>query len=148
MSDPTQDNAAGGQSMFEAMKSAYAFHRLSRMDPTWPPSETPLELVCGHGARVLGKPVGVIAQGALADLVVVDLQSPRFQPAQRLVMTLAMVGHGADARDVIVDGETVVRRGMSKRVDQHEVIAKALEAAERVAAAAGLEPLRAAWISR
>ena len=144
----TDGTAVGGQSMFEAMKSAYALHRLSRMDPTWPPSETLLELVCGHGARVLGKPVGVVEEGALADLVVVDLQSPRFQPAHRLVMALTMVGHGSDVRDVIVDGEVVVRRGMSTRVDQHEVMAKALEAAERVAGAAGLEPLRAAWISR
>ena len=48
---------------------------------------------------------------------------------------------------MIVDGEIVVRRGVSTRVDQHEVIAKALEAAERVAGAAGLEPLKAAWIS-
>ena len=63
-------------------------------------------------------------------------------------MTLIMVGHGADVRDVIVDGEIVVRCGVSTRVDLHEVIAKALEAAERVAAAAGMEPLRAAWISR
>lgn len=140
--------AVGGQSIFEAMKSAYALHRLSRMDPTWPPSETLLELACNHGARLLGKPVGVITEGALADLVVVDLQSPRFVPAQRLVMALTMVGHGCDVRDVIVDGEVVVRRGESTRVDHHEVMAKAREAAERVAGAAGLEPLRTAWISR
>ena len=140
--------AVGGQSIFESMKSAYALHRLSRMDPAWPPSETLLELACTHGARLLGKPVGVVEEGALADLVVVDLQSPRFVPAQRLVMALTMVGHGCDVRDVIVDGEVVVRHGESTRVDQDEVMAKAREAAERVAGAAGLEPLRAAWINR
>ena len=140
--------AVGGQSMFEAMKSAYALHRLSRMDPTWPPSETLLQLVCGHGARVLGKHVGVIEEGALADLVVVDLQSPRLVPNHRPVATLTMLGHGSDVRDVIVGGEVVVRRGESTRVDQAEVMAKAAEAAERVAVAAGLEPLRTAWIAR
>ena len=144
----TDGLAVSGQSMFEAMKSAYALHRLSRLDPTWPPAETLLDLVCRHGARVLGKPVGVVEEGALADLVVVDLQSPRFQPAHRPVAMLALVGHGSDVRDVIVGGEVVVRRGRPTRVDLHEVMAKAREAAERVVGAAGLEPLTAAWINR
>ena len=144
----TDGLAVSGQSIFEAMKSAYALHRLSRMDPTWPPAEQLLELACRHGARVLGRPVGVVEAGALADLVVVDLQSPRFQPAHRPVAMLALIGHGADVRDVVVGGEVVVRRGRSTRVDEAEVMAKASEAAERVAGAAGLEHLRAAWIDR
>lgn len=144
----TDGLAVSGQSMFEAMKSAYGLHRLARMDPTWPPAEQLLELVCRHGARVLGKPAGVVSEGALADLVVIDLQSPRFQPAHRPVAMLALVGHGSDVRDVVVDGDVVVRRGRPTLVDQDEVMAKAREAAERVATAADLEPLRAAWIDR
>jgi len=140
--------AVSGQSIFEAMKSAYGLHRLSRMDPTWPPAETLLELACRHGARLLGKPVGIVAEGALADLVVVDLQSPRLVPAHRPVATLTLLGHGSDVRDVIVDGEVVVRHGRSTRVDEAEVMAEAQQAAERVAGTAGLEPLRAAWINR
>ena len=144
----TDGLAVSGQSIFEAMKSAYALHRLSRMDPTWPPAETLLDLACRHGARVLGKPVGAVTEGALADLVVVDLQSPRYVPAHRPVAMLATIGHGADVRDVVVGGEVVVRRGRSTLLDEAEVMAKAHEAAERVVGAAGLEPLRAAWIDR
>ena len=144
----TDGLAVSGQSMFEAMKSAYGLHRLSRMDPTWPPAEQLLDLACRHGARVLGRPAGVISEGSLADLAVIDLQSPRFQPAHRPVAMLALVGHGSDVRDVVVGGEVVVRRGRPTRVDLDEVMAKAGEAAERVAGAAGLEPLRAAWINR
>ncbi|MYB03209.1 MAG: amidohydrolase family protein [Acidimicrobiaceae bacterium] len=144
----TDGLAVSGQSMFEAMKSAYALHRLSRMDPTWPPSETLLELVCTHGARVLGKPAGALTEGALADMVVVDTQTPRFVPGHRPVATLTLLGHGSDVRDVIVGGEVVVRRGRSTLLDQDEVMATAAEAAERLAGAAGLEPLRAAWIDR
>ena len=144
----TDGLAVSGQSIFEAMKSAYALHRLSRMDPTWPPAETLLDLACRHGARVLGKPVGAVTEGALADLVVVDLQSPRYVPAHRPVAMLALIGHGADVRDVVVGGEVVVRGGRSTRVDEAEVMAKASEAAERVVGAAGLEPLRTAWIDR
>ena len=144
----TDGLAVSGQSIFEAMKSAYALHRLNRMDPTWPPAEQLLELACRHGARVLGRPVGVVEEGALADLVVVDLQSPRFQPAHRPVAMLALIGHGADVRDVVVGGEVVVRRGRSTRLDEAEVMAKACEAAERVVGAAGLEPLRTAWMNR
>ena len=144
----TDGLAVSGQSMFEAMKSAYAMHRLSRMDATWPPSETLLELVCRHGARVLGRHVGVIEPGALADLAVLDTSSPRFVPGHRPVAALTLIGHGADVRDVIVGGEVVLRDGHSTIVDEAEVMAKAVEAAERVASAAGLEPLREAWIAR
>ena len=144
----TDGLAVSGQSIFEAMKSAYGLHRLSRMDPTWPPAEQLLDLACRHGARVLGRPVGVVSEGALADLVVIDLQTPRWVPAHRPVAMLALIGHGADVRDVVVNGEVVVRRGRSTLVDQDEVMAKAREAAERVATAAGLEPLRTAWIDR
>ena len=144
----TDGLAVSGQSMFEAMKSAYALHRLSRMDPTWPPSEALLELVCTHGARVLGKPAGVLTDGALADMVVVDTQTPRFVPGHRPVATLTLLGHGCDVRDVIVGGEVVVRRGQSTLLDHAEVMATAAKAAERLAGAAGLQPLRAAWIDR
>ena len=128
----TDGLAVSGQSIFEAMKSAYALHRLNRMDPTWPPAEQLLELACRHGARVLGRPVGVVEEGALADLVVgrpavAEVPSP---PTGRVAM-LALIGHGADVRDVVVGGEVVVRRGRSTQVDEAEVMAKACEAAER-----------------
>ena len=144
----TDGLAVSGQSMFEAMKSAYGLHRLSSMDPTWPPAEQLLDLVCRHGARVLGRPVGIISEGALADLVVIDLQTPRWIPAHRPVAMLALIGHGADVRDMVVNGEVVVRRGQSTLLDHAEVMAEAAEAAERLAGAAGLQPLRAAWIDR
>ncbi len=76
-----------------------------------------------NGARILGKRVGRVAEGYLADLVVVDARSPRLQPLRRdnVVSALVYVATGADVAVTIVDGKVVYRREEESKVREEAV---------------------------
>ena len=65
----------------------------------------------GHGARAMGcaeEELGVLREGALADLIVVDLSKPHLQPLHDVVSNLVYCGKAADVETVMVDGRIVV----------------------------------------
>jgi len=98
--------------------------------------------VTSSGAAALGRSdLGVIAPGARADLIVVDMKKPHLAPALDPLRSLVWNGSGADVASVIVDGETVVRNGVYLRGDESTIVEQASAAVEKVwrqAAAIGL----------
>jgi len=52
--------------------------------------------------------LGVVREGALADLIVVDLQKPHLQPVNDVVSNLVYCGKASDVDTVVVDGRIVV----------------------------------------
>ena len=88
-----------------------------------------LEMATREGAKALGidEEVGTLEAGKRADLVVLDGERLGVggDPATRIVF-----GGGSRAvRDVMVDGQLVVKEGRSLRFDEAEVCSKAEEAA-------------------
>lgn len=79
---------------------------------------TPTELVAAAARHeAIGWPeVGRIAEGAGADLVVVDTESVRTAGSEPLGVPLCATA--ADVRDVMVAGEWVVREGRHLRIDR------------------------------
>lgn len=79
------------------------------------------------GHRALGRPGdGVIAPGARADLVALDLTTPRTagtDPAQ-----IVMVATGADVTDVVAGGALVVAGGRHRLGDVGAMLAEAIDA--------------------
>jgi cytosine/adenosine deaminase-related metal-dependent hydrolase len=85
------------------------------------------------GAAALGQSdLGVIAPGAKADLVIVDMGKPHLQPVMDPLRTLLWSGSGADVFAVLVDGEILVREGKSTRADERPILARAASAVEKV----------------
>lgn len=77
-----------------------------------------------HGHRALGQPGGRLEPGAPADLVALDLATPRTagtDPAQAV-----QVATGADVRTVVVAGETIVRDGVHRLGDVGALLADAV----------------------
>jgi 5-methylthioadenosine/S-adenosylhomocysteine deaminase len=84
------------------------------------------------GAEALGrKDLGRLAAGAKADLVIVDLRTPRYGPARDPINALVEYGSGADVDTVIVDGEVVIENRRSTRIDEAELFAQAEAGAQR-----------------
>jgi len=82
-----------------------------------------------HGARALGfeGQLGAIAEGMLADLIVVDVDNPRLQPLviaesyDNVAANLVYGATGQDVTDVMIGGEWVVRDGMLQRAASDEL---------------------------
>jgi len=84
------------------------------------------------GAEALGrKDLGRLARGVKADIVIVDLRTLRYGPVRDPVTALVEYGSGADVETVIVDGEIVIERGHSTRVDEAELLAQGEATAKR-----------------
>jgi cytosine/adenosine deaminase-related metal-dependent hydrolase len=84
-------------------------------------------------SELFGAPVGVLAPGALADLVVLDWRPPVPLPDVP-AGDLAMLWAGAPAAWVVVDGEVRLREGRLLGGDEADIAEGAREAAAAMAA--------------
>lgn len=81
------------------------------------PAEQILRMATGGGARALGmqREIGLIAEGAAADLILVDAMTPRLQPLvhredfSNVAANLVYAATGQDVTDVMVGGRWRVR---------------------------------------
>ena len=78
-----------------------------------------------------GDTLGRIEPGAKADLIVIPGDVPALAPMHDPLRQLVLGGSGGDVRDVVVEGEVVVRNRALTRVDE----AKMMESARRYAEA-------------
>jgi 5-methylthioadenosine/S-adenosylhomocysteine deaminase len=76
--------------------------------------------------------VGILAPGMRADVIVVDLQRPHLQPHHSVLSHLVYSARADDVRDVVIDGEIVMRDRRLLHLDETEIMAKANECARRL----------------
>ena len=86
----------------------------------------------------LSDQIGSLAPGKKADVIVVDLRGPQFRPLfpegplANLTAMLVFTATGRDVRDVVVDGQIVVRERRVLTVDEERVKAECQERGERI----------------
>jgi 5-methylthioadenosine/S-adenosylhomocysteine deaminase len=95
----------------------------------------------GAEAVGLGAEVGAIEAGRKADLVLLDLRSPRLAPVVDGTGILVHSACGGDIDTVLVDGRVVLEGGQPTLVDGAEVVRAAQQAAERLWLRAGRRPV-------
>ena len=121
------------QDLFENMRLMVLMHRLHNLDPKASRAEEALEVATRGGAAVHGIEAGALAEGALADIVVVDTTRPHFAPMHDPVAAIVYTARGTDVEMNIVGGEIIVEGGRSTRVDQDAVVSEALARAGELA---------------
>jgi 5-methylthioadenosine/S-adenosylhomocysteine deaminase len=97
--------------MFESMKFASLLQKFTSSDPTVLPAKEALRMATINGARALGIDAGVIEVGKLADLILVDLRSPAFNPNHSLISNVVYSAGGSCVDTVICDGRILMRDG-------------------------------------
>ena len=85
-----------------------------------------LKMATSWGAAVLGieQEVGTIEKGKKADIIVVDLHSPHLTPLYNPFSSLVYSANGSDVRDVIVDGQILMRNRIFQTLDPEEIMEK------------------------
>lgn len=80
--------------------------------------------------------LGIIKEGALADVILLDLQKPHLQPLGDVVSTLVYSAKASDVEMVVVGGRVVVE---NRRVVGLDMTALLEEANRRAEALRGVE---------
>lgn len=121
--------------MWEELRTAAFLQKSATADPTALSAYEVLKLATANGARAMGwgdGELGVLREGALADVIVVDMQKPHLQPIHDAVSNLVYCGKASDVDTVIVDGEILVENRQLRGVDLSQLYAAVAAAVERI----------------
>ncbi len=139
------DGASGTRlDLFEQMhliKSAtHARYGIEINDPMSLPALATLKMVNQGGARAVRLPdqIGTLEEGKKADVILIGLDSPHISPTANLPKTIATTAGPNDVRDVIVNGQLLMRNRELLHLDEREIRVKAGEALQRVCKRANL----------
>ena len=108
------DGAASNNAldMFREMYLASCLQKVSRNDAAAGKAENILTMACVGGARAMGlNDCDDIAEGKLADLVVIDLNRPNMQPVNNIAKNLVFAGSKENVRLTMVNGRVLYEKG-------------------------------------
>jgi 5-methylthioadenosine/S-adenosylhomocysteine deaminase len=113
------------QNMFETLKAAAILQRPNAPQTEWPTAMDALRMCWEGGARAMRQPIGRIATGYRADLVLLRAGELRIAPKEQVANQLVYAELGRSVDTVIVEGQVVVARGRVTTVDAAAVLADA-----------------------
>ena len=121
-------------SMFETMKTLGLLQKNARWDATVAKDAAIFDAATLGGARALGINAGVIKEGALADLVLLDKKAANMAPIHNIIANIVYSAHAGNVTDVIVDGKQVVEGGKLLTMDEEKIVESAQKEAEKLTA--------------
>jgi 5-methylthioadenosine/S-adenosylhomocysteine deaminase len=124
------DNMA--EDMVEVMRTGLFMERVRRQDGRNPTPEEALRWATRNGYQAMGVAGGGwLAEGNLADLIMVRTDRAHLAPFLRPVSAFVHQGQAADVSDVMVDGAWVMRAGTVLTMDEAAVVREAEAVADR-----------------
>jgi cytosine/adenosine deaminase-related metal-dependent hydrolase len=119
--------------MLEELRNALYTSRIVAQDPFDLRTSDIFNAATLGGAKALGREdIGRLAEGAKADLVMVDLDRPSMKPMRDPVRSLIYVAADRAVRHVFVDGQQVVADGRVTTLDYAAAAAAADAAQQRL----------------
>ncbi len=116
--------------ILEHMKNSALLQKAWREDPQALPLPELFACATEHGARALGIDNGVIREGALADLSLIDLNSSSFLSPGSVEANLVYTAHSNAITDVMINGKWVMR---DRQVPgEEEILARSREIVKRI----------------
>ena len=119
--------------MLEEMKIAALLHKVHNLDPTVADAKTIFKMATQNGAKALHLNAGVIKEGALADLVIIDFNQPHLRPINNVISHLVYSANGNDVETTIVDGKILMLDREVLTLDEEKILEKAEEVVEKLA---------------
>jgi 5-methylthioadenosine/S-adenosylhomocysteine deaminase len=114
--------------MTEAMKLASLMQKAWRFDPTMLPEEEVLDMATLNGAKTFGINAGLVKEGCLADLILIDLNQTAFTPNHNTIANLIYAANGSTVDTVICNGKILMKnrivQGRQDIIDNATRVAK------------------------
>lgn len=109
--------------LFEEIHLSSLIHKGAKHDPLLVNAETALRMATTNGAAALGaNDLGIVEEGAKADLILIDMDKPHIIPVHNVLSALAYSVQGSDVHMTMVDGRILYENGEFKTIDKEKVI--------------------------
>jgi len=97
--------------LFAAMDLAAKIHKVRNNDPTVMPARDVVRMATIEGAAAIGadKQIGSLEPGKQADLIVLDLSGPLYEPVHNIYSHLVYVAHGEAVTGTMVAGRWLMK---------------------------------------
>ena len=120
--------------MWDELRTASLLQKVATGDPCALPAYETMQMATVNGARALGREgeLGIVAEGALADVILVRLDAPHMNPCHDLIANLAYSAKSTDVDTVIVDGEVRVEGGRVEGTDTAGLGRRATKCVEEI----------------
>lgn len=122
------------QNMFQEIQFASLVYKGSEKKAKCVDAEDVVKIATLGGAKALRMEgeLGVIKEGALADMILLDLKVPEFVPRNDLVSALCYSANGSEVMTTIVNGRVVMENRKILTFDENEVYEKCNEMVDRL----------------
>ena len=97
--------------MFEEMKIASLLAKIDQMDPTEMPADQIHRMATKNGAEIFDIKAGIIEEGKLADLILVDLNTPEMTPDYNTKSNIVYSANGSCVDTTICNGQVLMESG-------------------------------------
>ena len=130
------DGAASNNSlnMFREMALLGLIHKGNAKNPLPVSSLDCIKIATENGAKALGlsDKIGEIKAGMEADIILIDMDTPSFNPFNNSISALVYSASGAEVDTVIVRGKILMEDRELKTIDEEKVYFKVNEIAKRL----------------
>ncbi len=124
--------STGRQDFFSEMKTAALLHKVHHEDPAIITAKDVLKMATVNGAKALGIKAGVIKEGYLADLNILDMWKVHTVHSYDPIGAVVYSATPENVDTVIVNGRILMERRRLRLLDENEVLKKGCETAKRL----------------
>ncbi|MDH7486242.1 MAG: putative aminohydrolase SsnA [Anaerolineae bacterium] len=129
-------NDGFSNNMFAEMKAAYLVHKLHRGDPRAMPGDVVMQLAYANNAQIAARffprPLGELAVGAYADVIILDYRPFTPLSAGNLPWHILFGVEGSEVTHTICGGRLLMKERELLTLDEEAIAARALERAQQV----------------
>ena len=130
------DGAASNNDMniLSEMSTAAKVHKAQSGNPTVLDAKTVVLMATRWGAEVLGlgRKLGSIEKGKIADIIVVNINKPHLTPLYNVYSHIVYAAAASDVETVMVNGRIVVDGGQLVTADEEAILFKAKQWCEKI----------------
>ena len=119
--------------MLEEMRLAALLHKVDTLDPLAVPAREAVRMATENGAKAVGiKNLGRLEKGALADIVLFDMNGAEWCPKFDLVSLLTYSASLRSVDTVVINGKVLMEKGEMLSLDEERIIFEANRCAMRI----------------
>lgn len=126
------------QDMFGQVQLLKYVTQASYGTPVFEPTVLPLaeafRMMTANGAKALGMEgeSGELAEGMLADIVLLKIRDVNYLPTRNLLHTVMMTASSQDVSDVIINGGIILKDGQFANLDEEEILCSGVQQMKRL----------------